>query len=239
MPDRPRDALSEFDELADDAIGSFLDPKDEGSGDEKQMVPLSELERERESRRRAEDGRESLIQSMLVSQQHQQQLAQQQPRQVAVADEFPFPDTVDEDVRAALTPVLRHAINTAREQARSEVLQEVEGRYGGIMNQARRDQIIERMEGRVDGFRELLPTIESTMGRMSPQEQAYYNSEAGLEALALRVKAEAAPHGAPQQDMTQMAYSAQGGVEIPQPKEMTEEQIWAMTEAEFNARFPD
>jgi hypothetical protein len=223
-----RDEFSQFDEtLGGPDEGQEANPPREEQEEQKAESGvdkrISDLTRERNE---AVKMRDEAIRKMLEGAPTRAPEPDPAPKE---SDDFvadSLPEDTDPEVADVLRPVL------AAHEAR--IRREFEARYGPAITRVERDQNIELIETRVEGFRkELMEDVEEMFKAMSPEEQAEYDNRLGIEALALRAKINRINSG---RDFTDMAHSAPSGNTPPdRPRGPSEQSVWDMPDEEFDA----
>ena len=221
----PRDAFTEFD-LDAGPVGPARGP--DGKWDE--MVPKSRLDEALAQNTELKRGREDIIQSMLNGSLVRADVgAPAEENPLSNGFEPVFPEGTDDDVKELLTPILKQNI----ELAVNGVKGTLDSRLAPVENQMDYARAIENVRGRVEGFDTVKDDIVRIFQNLTPEDQAEYNSELGIEALAqraLRERQEARRNRPSMAHSGPVHNSGLGPTGTPQE---SPEGVWGMNEAEF------
>lgn len=221
-----RDAFTEFDlDVAPEGAPQSGAPETE----KEEFVPISRLNEALATRDKAVGQRDDMIHSMLNG---SAQGEVEKPTEAPSIDEMSkveFPEGADPDVIAVLTPILeannRAVFERMGDQLRTEV--------GPVVDKIGHAEAVERVASRVEGFNDVRQDIVHMFEGMSPEEQQKNNTEQGLEIMALRaIEARRQATGA----RPMMAHSApfgHTGIRPAPARKATEQDIWDMTDEEF------
>jgi len=221
---QPRDQLSAF----DDAGGNF-DPAPTRAKEEDVSVPKSRLDEEIQRRKAAEYGREEAIRKMLDG--YKPSAHEQEPEQIKPDDHYQL-DGLPEDTDPEVANLLSRVLSTERQKMERDIARQ----YGPALEKVQRESSIEEIDGVVPGFKkELMADVEQMFRAMSPEQQREYDNRVGIEALAARARLKRMEGGI-QGDATDMAFTSPPSVDRADTKKgVTANDIWALSDEEFDA----
>ena len=224
-----RDQFSEFDADAPTGSPEIVDPK--AQPEEMDMVPKSRLDEVRAQRDQLHGQREEMIQSMLNSAPQQAAPAATES-DAAEATKVVLPEGTDPEVAKLLTPILEANNKAVYDRVSEDLNRNVDTRVAPVEERINNAEMVESVQGRVEGFDTVRQDIVDMLERMSPEERKRYTSEIGLESLAHQALREReARTGA----RTDMAHSAPFGSSEARPdrREALESDVWALSDDEF------